>query len=59
MLSLAAIVLVLVPVSGGGTLYGWASPTFLALLIVGLVLAIIFILVESKYAKLPIMPLHM
>ncbi|PPQ68484.1 hypothetical protein CVT25_008410 [Psilocybe cyanescens] len=59
MLSLAAIVMILVPISGGGTLYKWASPTFLVLLIVGLALAVIFVMVEFKYAKLPVMPLHM
>ncbi|KAH9487281.1 MFS transporter M2 [Psilocybe cubensis] len=59
MLSLAAIVMILVPISGGGTLYEWVSPTFLVLLITGLTLAVIFVLVEFKYAKLPVMPLHM
>ncbi|KAF9556324.1 MFS general substrate transporter [Agrocybe pediades] len=59
MLSLAAIVLILVPISGGGSLYGWASPTFLALLIIGVFIAAVFLVVESKCARLPIMPLHM
>ncbi|KAF5312735.1 hypothetical protein D9619_003615 [Psilocybe cf. subviscida] len=56
--SLAAIVCILVPIPGGGTLYGWTSPAFLATLLVGVALAVVVLVVESKYAKLPVMPLH-
>lgn len=58
-ISLAAIVCILVPISGGGTLYGWTSAAFLVTLLVGVVLAVLFLVVESRYAKLPVMPLHM
>lgn len=58
-ISLAGIVCILVPISGGGTLYGWTSPAFLVTLLVGVALAVVFLVVESRYARLPVMPLHM
>ncbi|KAJ1310855.1 hypothetical protein OPQ81_009373 [Rhizoctonia solani] len=44
LLSLASVVLILVPVSGGGTYYSWHSALVIAMLSVGSVLAILFLL---------------
>ncbi|CEL58270.1 putative transporter C3H1,06c OS=Schizosaccharomyces pombe (strain 972 / ATCC 24843) GN=SPAC3H1.06c PE=3 SV=1 [Rhizoctonia solani AG-1 IB] len=59
LLSLAAVVLILVPISGGGTYYSWHSALVIAMLCVGSVLAIAFLLVEWRMAALPILPLHL
>ncbi|CUA73715.1 putative transporter C3H1,06c [Schizosaccharomyces pombe 972h-] [Rhizoctonia solani] len=59
LLSLASVVLILVPISGGGTYYSWHSALVIAMLSVGSVLAILFLLVEWRVATLPILPLHL
>ncbi|KAG9098864.1 hypothetical protein FS749_002788 [Ceratobasidium sp. UAMH 11750] len=58
-LSLVAVVCILVPISGGGTYYSWHSALVIAMLTVGSVLAITFLLVEWRLAALPILPLHL
>jgi MFS family permease len=55
-LSAAATVLLLVPISGGGTTFAWSSPTAIALLVVGALCAVGFIVSQWKYARLPILP---
>ncbi|QRV95366.1 major facilitator superfamily transporter [Ceratobasidium sp. AG-Ba] len=57
--SLAAVVLILVPLSGGGTYYSWNSALVISMISVGSVLAILFILVEWRLASLPILPLYL
>ncbi|CAE6497080.1 unnamed protein product [Rhizoctonia solani] len=57
LLSLASVALILVPISGGGTYYSWHSALVIAMLSVGSVLAILFLLVEWRIAALPILPL--
>jgi EmrB/QacA subfamily drug resistance transporter len=58
-LSLGGIVMLLVPISGGGTTYAWSSPTVIALLVVGTLMLVAFICVQVWVAKLPILPLGM
>ncbi|KAH8681862.1 major facilitator superfamily domain-containing protein [Xylariales sp. PMI_506] len=58
-LSLASVLLLLIPLSGGGVSYAWNSATFIAMFTIGIVLWILFILFEWKLAKLPIMPLRL
>ncbi|GAB7354796.1 hypothetical protein MBLNU459_g5189t1 [Dothideomycetes sp. NU459] len=55
----AAIILILIPVSEGGHQVPWNSPQIIAMLAVGGVCAFLFLLVEWKFAKLPMMPLSM
>jgi len=55
-ISLAATIFVMVPVSGGGVTYPWNSPLVIVLLTLGVLLYIIFVIYEAKYAKIPIMP---
>ncbi|KAK6076430.1 major facilitator superfamily transporter [Seiridium cupressi] len=55
-LSLAAVLLVLVPLSGAGISYAWNSATFIAIFVVGILVWVAFVLVEWKVAKVPIMP---
>ncbi|KAF2705445.1 major facilitator superfamily transporter [Pleomassaria siparia CBS 279.74] len=58
-LNLAAVLLVLIPLSGGGVQYAWNSPIVIALLTVGACTAIAFVLYEWKIAPIPIMPVHL
>ncbi|KAG9101582.1 hypothetical protein FRC06_002810, partial [Ceratobasidium sp. 370] len=58
-LSLVAVICILVPISGGGTYYSWHSALVIAMLTVGSVLAITFLLVEWRLAALPILPLRL
>lgn len=51
-----AIILILIPVSEGGHEKAWDSPQIIAMLAVGGCLAVAFIFVEWKVAKLPLMP---
>ncbi|KAK9899515.1 MFS general substrate transporter [Cystobasidium minutum MCA 4210] len=58
-LSLAANVFILIPISSGGTTFAWSSPTVIVLLIIGVFTAAAFIIVEWKVAPLPVMPLRL
>ncbi|QRW09746.1 major facilitator superfamily transporter [Ceratobasidium sp. AG-Ba] len=57
--SLAAVVLILVPLSGGGTYYSWNSALVISMISVGSALAVLFVLVEWRLASLPILPLYL
>ncbi|KUL87128.1 hypothetical protein ZTR_05603 [Talaromyces verruculosus] len=56
MVNLAAVVLVLIPISQGGSTYAWNSALVIAMLAIGGLLILTFVLVEWKFAKLPMMP---
>ncbi|KAL1876600.1 hypothetical protein Plec18167_005007 [Paecilomyces lecythidis] len=56
LINIAAVLLTLIPLSEGGSLYAWRSPLVIAMLTIGGVLLIVFVLIEWKVAKLPIMP---
>lgn len=57
-LSLAAIVLILIPVSAGGTAFAWNSAQSIAMLTLGGLLLLAFVAVEKRH-PLPILPLHL
>ncbi|KAI0478549.1 major facilitator superfamily domain-containing protein [Xylariaceae sp. FL0804] len=59
LLSSAAVVLVLIPVSGGGAYFPWDSPMVIAMLAVGGLAFALFVVVEWKVARLPMMPVQM
>lgn len=52
----AAIMLILMPVSGGGSYFAWDSPLVISMLAVGGSCALAFIFIEYKIALLPMMP---
>ncbi|KAF5872843.1 putative efflux pump antibiotic resistance protein [Botrytis fragariae] len=58
-MSVAAIVLLLVPLSQGGSTFAWNSSLVIAMLAIGAVTFAVFLAVEWKVAKLPIMPIHL
>ena len=56
----AAIILLLIPISDGGHKdMPWSSPSIIAMLTTGSVCLVAFILIEWKWATLPMMPLGM
>lgn len=57
-LSLTAVLFILIPISGGGSTYNWDSPLVIALLVVGGVASILFVAVEWKVARVPVMPMR-
>jgi MFS family permease len=59
LLNIASTLLVLIPLSGGGVTYQWASPFFIACTVTGTVVGILFVLYEWKLVALPIMPLRL
>ncbi|KAF2662578.1 major facilitator superfamily transporter [Lophiostoma macrostomum CBS 122681] len=58
-LNLASVLLVLIPLSGGGVQYAWDSAFVIAMLVVGCCTAIAFVLYEWKLAPIPIMPVRL
>lgn len=52
----AAIILILIPVSGGGSYFRWDSTMVIVMLAVGGSCALAFLFVEHKVALLPMMP---
>jgi MFS family permease len=56
--SATGILLLLIPISGGGTYFEWSSPMIISMLTLGSIAAVLFILVEWKWAAMPMMPLY-
>ena len=52
----AAVILVLIPVSGGGSYFRWDSPMVISMLVIGALLFVFFVVVELRIAQLPMMP---
>ena len=52
----AAIILILIPVSGGGSYFAWNSPMVISMLVVGGCCMVAFLLIEHQIALLPMMP---
>lgn len=59
LLNLAAVLLVLIPLSGGGVQHAWNSALVITMLTVGVCTAFAFILYEWKLAPIPIMPVRL
>ncbi|KAJ3250551.1 hypothetical protein HK103_003397, partial [Boothiomyces macroporosus] len=49
-------VLILIPLELGGSTWAWSDPKTITLLIVGGILALVFVYVEAKVSKFPIIP---
>ncbi|KAF2762644.1 MFS general substrate transporter [Pseudovirgaria hyperparasitica] len=54
-----AIILLLIPISGGGAYFEWTSPMVIVMLTIGAVALVAFLLVEAFISKLPMTPLSM
>ncbi|KAI0814557.1 MFS general substrate transporter [Xylaria sp. FL0064] len=57
--SVAGVVLIVLAINSGGSLWLWNSPQVLTTLIIGGILFCAFIAVEAFMAKIPIMPLRL
>ncbi|OMP86190.1 putative transporter C3H1.06c [Diplodia seriata] len=58
-LSLAGVIFLLIPISGGGTTYDWSSPLVISFLVIGAILIIAFIVVQARFARHPTMPFRL
>ena len=58
-LLMTAVVLILLPLSWGGEKYDWNSGIVIGLLVAGFAVAAIFVVVEWKIPKEPILPIHL
>ncbi|KAF9346478.1 hypothetical protein BGX26_002008 [Mortierella sp. AD094] len=58
-LLMISVILILLPLSWGGSTYAWNSGIVIGLLCAGFAVAGIFVVVEWKFAKEPILPIHL
>jgi MFS family permease len=58
-LNIAAVLLILIPLSSGGVQYAWDSAIVITMLVIGVATAVLFILYEWKIAPMPILPVHL
>ncbi|KAF8967405.1 hypothetical protein BGZ46_000173 [Entomortierella lignicola] len=56
---MASVVLFLVPFSWAGSKYEWSNPIIIGMICGGVIFAILFILVEWKIPREPIVPIHL
>ncbi|KAJ5202112.1 MFS transporter [Penicillium cinerascens] len=49
-------IFLLIPISGGGAYFAWGSPLVISMLAIGTASLILFVLVEWRFAKIPMMP---
>ncbi|KAF9431120.1 hypothetical protein BGZ94_008895 [Podila epigama] len=56
---MATVILVLLPLSWGGTKYAWKSGIVIGLLCAAVVSSVLFVLVEWRVAREPIVPIHL
>ncbi|EGW33774.1 uncharacterized protein SPAPADRAFT_134391 [Spathaspora passalidarum NRRL Y-27907] len=55
--STASLILLLIPISGGGSTYAWDSTIVIVMFVIGGICLIVFLIVEWKTTKLPMIPL--
>ncbi|KAK8022342.1 hypothetical protein PG993_013109 [Apiospora rasikravindrae] len=53
-----AVVFLLIPISGGGAYFPWNSPMVISMLVIGVLSLGLFVFVEWRVARLPMMPLE-
>ncbi|WVQ92954.1 hypothetical protein IAU59_000015 [Kwoniella sp. CBS 9459] len=58
-LSAGGTVLLLVPISGGGSTFSWRSAEVISLLVLGALMTAGFLCCEWRFARLPILPLRL
>lgn len=56
LLSSTAVIFLLIPISGGGAYFPWNSPMVISMLVIGSCCLVLFVVLEWKIAKLPMMP---
>lgn len=58
-LSSSAVMLLLIPISGGGIYFEWNSPMVISMITLGGICMVSFIIVEWRVAVMPMLPLHL
>ncbi|RAO70616.1 uncharacterized protein BHQ10_006628 [Talaromyces amestolkiae] len=56
--SSAGIVLLLIPISGGGLYFQWNSAMVISMLVIGSCALVAFVIIEWKVARIPMMPMN-
>ncbi|KAF7177472.1 hypothetical protein CNMCM7691_005725 [Aspergillus felis] len=57
--SMVSIILILIPLSQGGSAISWTSPTVIVMLPTGVCIFLVFLVIEWRFVKLPLLPLHL
>ncbi|KAJ6133476.1 hypothetical protein N7471_008691 [Penicillium samsonianum] len=58
-ISMTAVILILIPISQGGSVIEWTSPIIIGMLVSGVILLGAFIFIEWRLVKLPILPMRL
>ena len=54
--SVVGVLFILIPVNSGGTTWAWDSAIVIAMFVIGGIFAVAFVIIEWKFAKLPMLP---
>ncbi|KAF5237113.1 hypothetical protein FAUST_6253 [Fusarium austroamericanum] len=57
--SIAGIVLTVMSISSGGSMWAWKNVKTISMLTIGIVMLLVFIIIEAFFAKIPIIPLRL
>ncbi|KAL6922248.1 hypothetical protein FSHL1_006212 [Fusarium sambucinum] len=57
--SIAGIVLTVISINSGGSMWAWENVKTISMLIIGVVMLLVFIVIEAFFAKIPIIPLRL
>ncbi|KAI1334940.1 putative efflux pump antibiotic resistance protein [Xylariaceae sp. FL0016] len=57
--SMIAVILLLIPISQGGSALPWDSPIVITMLVLGAVFLVVFVLLEWRFVSLPIVPMRL
>ncbi|KAH8893895.1 MFS general substrate transporter [Thozetella sp. PMI_491] len=55
----AAVVFFLIPINSGGSIWAWNSPLVISMLVLGAFFLVLFALIEKRFARIPIIPMHL
>ncbi|RBR03240.1 uncharacterized protein FIESC28_11794 [Fusarium coffeatum] len=59
MASIAGIVLTVMSINSGGSMWAWQNAKTISLLTIGIIMLLIFIIIEAYFARIPIIPLRL
>ncbi|KAF4343752.1 alfa-L-rhamnosidase [Fusarium beomiforme] len=59
MASIVGIVLTVIAIISGGSLWAWANVKTISILTIGIIMLLIFIIIEAFFARIPIIPLRL
>ncbi|RFN46174.1 hypothetical protein FIE12Z_9592 [Fusarium flagelliforme] len=59
MASIAGIVLTVMSINSGGSMWAWQNAKTISLLTIGIIMLLVFIIIEAFFARIPIIPLRL